>query len=275
MKKGVFKPILQKRNRLSESDLNIFNYINSFPDDSFNLNLTELAAACFVSEASVSRFVRKNLFNSYREMVLYINKQIQSINSQSCLLINQDEEFNKLYNIQNYAFQATINDRNLQKIKTAANMIYQANRVAVLGLGSSYKTASEFAANLRKIGLNVISDPDFHVFFPLIALLDKKSLLIVVSNKMINREIIIAIETAKSQQCKIVVITSNEENILNNCIDLKISYHKIHDKNKHVPSASKISQFLIIDYLFDHLLNKNPKFKKNLDKTQNILKKWI
>ncbi|UVD81829.1 MurR/RpiR family transcriptional regulator [Mycoplasma iguanae] len=267
-------PIITKKFNLTDVEENILNFINSLKLEPFNLTSLELSKKVFCSEASISRFVKRYGFSSYRNFVFYVNKKIEELKSQTRNIHNTKEDLVILNNIHNYSFQNTINNFNIEQIYQAANLINVSKKIMCIGVGSSNKLANELSSNLAKSGKNVLFSEDFHTIMPLIGLLNKNSCVIVVSNNLNNKEIIFSIQQSRNQGAKIIVITSNGKNQFSDLIDIKILYEKIHDNTKNVPVASKLSSIIIIDCLFEIYMNLDKKYRKNIYKTDKILQKW-
>lgn len=272
--KKTFLPIIIKKNNLSDVEENILNFINSLELETFNMTTSELAKRVFCSEASISRFIKKYNFSNYRYFVIYVNNKIEEFKIQQKSFLGIEKELNPLKNIHNYAIENAVNSQNIDKIHEAAEIISKSKKIMCLGMGSSNKFANEFASNLTKAGLNVYHNTDFHALMPIIGLLNENDCAIIISNNLINHEIIFSIKEIKKQNAKIITITSNSENLLINYIDCKIIYTKIHDTNKKVPIASKLSAIIIIDYIFEILTSFKKEYRNNIEKTNIILEKW-
>ncbi|MGY6172382.1 MurR/RpiR family transcriptional regulator [Candidatus Mycoplasma pogonae] len=272
---NIEKPILGKKKNLSYSENIILNFINSYDQEIFNLSSKELANKCFCSEATISRFVKKYGFNSYREFLIYVNSQFYDFYHDTNFL-NQEknDSFKIIFETQNFAFQNTVDYMNFELIQKIAKLIHKSKKIFLLGLGTSNKVINEFASNLQKIGINVISDYDFHVLFPLIPTLNKDDIAFFISNNLENQEIIFAINEIYKRGAKIVLLTSHSGNFLEDKIAIKFIFKKIHDPQKVVPLGSRLSSFIIIDYLFHIILDMDPEYKMLLKETDKIIEKW-
>ncbi|WGI36976.1 MurR/RpiR family transcriptional regulator [Mesomycoplasma lagogenitalium] len=268
--------ILKRINSLTNVEKRILDFINLFHEKEFDFSQKELSQIIYCSEASISRFAKKYGFNSYKLLTIYINKRIKEIEflENSIDHLKNEKGFLNIYETQKYAVNSALSKENIFKIKLATSYIKKANKVFLFALGTSAKIMSEFAVNLKKISIHSIFDMDFHSIFPLLGTIEKDDVVICLSNNFNNNEIHFAIHKAKELGAKTIVITSNYENIFANLIDIKIIYSKISNLENLVPLSSKISHLVILDYLFNYILNSDKKYQYYLQKTNNILLEW-
>lgn len=110
--------------KLNQSDLHIWKYINAHRKESSNLTIDELASRCNVSRTTILRFAQKLSLKGYSELKVYlkwenkeVNKETDSIESVSDMFKNSIDEMEK-------------NDYH-----KACKMIYDSKRVFIYGTG--------------------------------------------------------------------------------------------------------------------------------------------
>ena len=110
--------------KLNQSDLHIWKYINAHRKESSNLTIDELASRCNVSRTTILRFAQKLSLKGYSELKVYlkwenkeVNKEMDSIESVCDMFKNSIDEMEK-------------NDYH-----KACKMIYDSKRVFIYGTG--------------------------------------------------------------------------------------------------------------------------------------------
>lgn len=273
IKKEVSRPIINSISGLSKTDHNIIEFINKFQEPVFDLTINDLAELSGTSVSGVSRFVKKYNFKNYQEFKVQVNLIIQKFEKN--YTINNNDSFSTIISSHRFAIDSLYNEVVLEKIKEAAKIINQSNKILIQGSGSSKRISDNLYANILKIGKTPISNSDFHVFFPSISNCNSSDVLILFSNNLNTPEQIFSIQIAKENKVKIIVITSNEDNEYDQFFDVKIVYNKIHSSYIDVPLSSKLSQLLITDLLFQALILEDSNLENKLHNSRKVINRWL
>ncbi|WP_029513384.1 MurR/RpiR family transcriptional regulator [Mycoplasmopsis primatum] len=274
---NIKRPILAENIYLTKSEKNILDFINMYELNEFYLTQAELAKASNSSEASISRFIRKYGLKDYRSFIASINAKLSNFSLLYPIEYdNQDipNPFTVIHSSYKYAIDSLNNNEVIKKCSEAARIINSATNVLVYGSGSSQRISIDLVANLIKLGKPVVYNSDFHIFFPALANVSNRDVLIVFSNNLISSESNFVISNAKKRGTKVIAITSkhNEKTIAN--VDVLIQYQKIHNASLLVPVSSKVSQMLIANMLFETLINDYKDNYAKLQKSSKLIDEW-
>ena len=66
--------------KLNQSDLHIWKYINAHRKESYNLTIDELASRCNVSRTTILRFAQKLSLKGYSELKVYLKWENKEVN---------------------------------------------------------------------------------------------------------------------------------------------------------------------------------------------------
>lgn len=276
MKNIISGLLLEDNNKLSFADHSILNNINEFKSDIFNYSQKQLAVLSNVSEATVSRFIRKYKFKNYKDFLIYINKQIQFSKNHEFIY---DEEnsvhtYDVIFNSYKQSLSKFLDKKLIYKAEDCAKYIIASQRIILFGIGLSGKIAGDFYYNLLKIGLNCIFLDDFHILISLMANLRTNDLIIFVSNNFQNPESFFLLDILRSKKSKKILITSKNKVNYEAEFDTVLRYEKVFDRSRFVSVATKITQTIIIDLIFETLFKLNPLFLKKLNNAQKTLNLW-
>lgn len=274
--KNISRPLLYKVNvTWTGSEEVIIKYLNSYESKTFILTQKELALETHTSEPTISRFCKKYGFNNYKSFVFYFNQVLLEFNQE--YPIDQKSasySINNLLSKNMFALKNTLNYVTMEEISKASSMIVQSKKIVVIGQGFSERIAYELASNLLKIGLNIFWNNDIYTITSIIANGKSDDLYIMFSNKTQEQKVSFILEEIKKTGGKIILISPDDSKIIKNAIDIKIEYEKIEDEKELIPTASKISQSIIADALFESIINKKPIFKLKLLKSLAVWKRW-
>ncbi|MBZ4195425.1 MurR/RpiR family transcriptional regulator [Mycoplasma tauri] len=279
-KTNVKRPILSENTYLTKSEKNILKFINSFEKNEFDLSIVELAKISKTSESSVSRFVKKYGYKDYRSFIAAINIKLSNFTKMYPIEYDENNNLNPftvIHSSYKFAIDNISTENVIYKCKKASKLINNSNKIFIYGSGSSQRISADLAANLIKLGMSVVSNPDFHIFFPCLANGNHNDLLIVFSNNLKSNESHFVIKNANKNNIKVIAITSAQENENKNNnlnVNLMINYEKIHNDSLLVPVSSKVSQMLIGNMLFEALIYNNPENYNKLQKTSELIDEW-
>lgn len=160
---------IDKINELSETDMVIYKFILQNIDKVQFMRVIDLAEATHVSNASVTRFIRKIGYESFAEFRVEMKKEVNQ---------NEKKELNNLTN-SIYNFLDNIDNRDFQrKIDYIVELILEGRTLVFLGTGSSGINAEYGARMLSNVGVPAFSIKD--PYYPFDSLMEIQSNLIFV-----------------------------------------------------------------------------------------------
>lgn len=149
---GFTQRISKEYYNLTAAEKKAADYVVAHRAEAQNLSITELAAASDVAEATISRFVRRLKYKGYNEFRLDIARSVTASSSGLSPLSGEvtdgdsfSEIIRKIYTADVDAITQTLELIDERKIKQAADMIEQADKVFCMGQGGSMIIAQEAA----------------------------------------------------------------------------------------------------------------------------------
>ncbi|MFL2104858.1 MurR/RpiR family transcriptional regulator [Desemzia sp. FAM 23991] len=160
---------MDKINELSETDMIIYKFILQNLDKVQFMRVIDLAEATHVSNASITRFIRKMGYDSFAEFRVKMKEEVKQ-NEQKELNNLTNSIYNFLDNIDNHDFQ--------QKVDYIVELILEGRTLVFLGTGSSGINADYGARILSNVGVPAFSIKD--PYYPFDSLMGIQSDLIFV-----------------------------------------------------------------------------------------------
>lgn len=214
MEKSVMNQICASMDTFFETEKKIGNYIIHHPREVVDMTVGELAKACQVSEASVSRFCKRIDMKGFHHLKISIAKEIVSQPEEEELSnhisINNIEQSlkNILANKVTELSQTVsmINTDNLYEILTAIN---NAGNVLLAAVGNTIPVAMDGAYKLNQIGIPAISTPVWETQLGYSYNLTSDDVVIAISNSGESSSVIRILEAAKEKKATTISITNN------------------------------------------------------------------
>ena len=268
--------------KASKSDKILIRYIKEHAEEFCTTPIASLAINCGVSEATITRFVRKMGFNSLQLFKLTLTEEMVNIKKQT--IINKDISCNESITttahkllVNNVAIlEQTVNNLNEEVIAKSVDILKKAERIFFIGLGNSGFVADDSAYKFLRIGFNAKGLDNSHLIMLNMALLHEDDVVVVISHSGESFEIIKAVQLAKKNGTKLIVITSNRDTILENYADICIFYEARESIVETGAITTKLTQIFIIDLIYTQVVKQTMDlasvFKQRTTEAINILR---
>ena len=240
--------------------------------------VSDVAAACNCDNAQIIRFCQKLGFKGFSDMKRAISHDLIPLQTDiDNVSVNKVNGFGRLMADFRKNYLQTINDTvamcDEKIIQQVVEKIKKARKIMLCGLGASGIVCEDLQMKLVHMGYPAFfhSKPTMNKM--MCSLLEKNDLMIIISFRGENSEIINYANVAKKNNCPIVAITNYSNSPLALISDIVLLSSSEEDDFRIGAMTSRLSQLMIVDILSVMLaLNDIRKTKKNLAKTHTILK---
>lgn len=231
----------QYSDRLSETDLYIWDYVEKHKKQCENMTIEQLAAKCNVSRTTILRFTKKLSLKGFGEFKVHLKmenddgKQQVSKAVQVCM-----------------SYEAMMQDMIQQDFREIIEAIYQAERVFVYGTGMVQRTVAKEMKRLFYHGRkNFFDFNGGDEFKAILKELNGRDLLIIISVSGERTSMLDFVKRAKIKNVPVISMTERLKNPLAELSDynLYISTTLVEQKLSHVEYKSMTSYFMLIEML--------------------------
>ncbi len=200
--------------QLTASERKVCDYVLGHQRETQYMSITELAEACGVAEATISRFCRRLELKGYNAFKLALAESTTEPDSSRletsgavCAEDSVPEMCQKLYNSDVSALAQTLELINPAAITKAAKLLAEAQRVYCMGQGGSMILAEEAAHLFSTVSPRFCAVQDSHMQAITTALLTERDVLLFFSYSGSTKELIDVIQTAQGTGVKIILVT--------------------------------------------------------------------
>jgi len=216
------------------------------------MTLADVAQESGVSDATVLRFCRSIGYRNWLEFKINLTQMLPNLPEQ---ILDEVLEGDSPGDIARKVFQGSI-----QAIKdtmavidessfaTALELISNAERILLVGVGTSGPMANEMHNRFLRLGLNCRVQTDSYIQVMESALLSARDLVVVISQTGDSEDPLRTTALAKSKGCSIVVITGNTASKLTDYADVVLL--SVSHETRVETIASRIAQYAIIHALY-------------------------
>ncbi len=259
---SITHKILLSRNKLPTSGRRIADWIIANPEEVLALTSQELATKIEVGQSSIVKFTQRL---GYRGFSQFKRALIEEMSRKSAIqhaplhanIETSDSTatiIQKLIKAKSEAIFQTSNALINSPFESVVNLVDQANRVQIVGMGGSALSGKDLAYKLLKLGVAVISEFDSHVQVGIARTLGPKDVQIALSFSGQTKEINAAAEAAKERGATVVALTAPTPSELRDLADFNLD--TIADESQHRASSmsARTAQNVVTDALFISLV---------------------
>ncbi len=264
---GFLSSILKIKNLQSsftDSENKIAKYILEHGIEVCNLTAEELANTTNTSPASIIRFSKKVGYSGFQELKIAIAKDTEKDNFnenkiyEAITCKDSTTEIIEKIALENIkAIKDTIKLLDKDSIDKATNVMINADKINLFGVGSSSLVAADLQYKLVRINMPAVLHEDYHLQLVSASNMNEKSVAIAISHSGKTKETYKALEIAKKAGAKTISITKFGNNPISDMADINIYTSEIETKLRMGAIASRIAQLTVIDILFVNIIKKN------------------
>lgn len=245
---------------LPRSLARIARVISENPTTVIESTISELAAACDTSVASVVRFCRAIGLSGYPALRMALASELgresvqfsapTGFGSEIPLGDTLRDAVSKIAALERLAIEETVANVDYDVLTAAVDVIDEAERILLFGVGASRLAASDLGLKLLRIGRTAIVLADAHEASAAAALNATKSVAIGFSNSGTTIETVRFLQAARSAGTTTIGITSAADSPLADAADHSLFTHAREPRLRAGAMVSRIAQLALVDCLF-------------------------
>jgi DNA-binding MurR/RpiR family transcriptional regulator len=236
------------------SEKKVAEYILCHPQEVVNLSVQKLAEKAKVSEATIIRMSRTLKCKGFQELKLKLAYELAKPQSNLYEDIPTDDSAKSFIqtisqnNIQ--SIQNTLMVLSEEEVEQAVNLLSDARKVAVFGIGASAIVGMDLKQKLTRIGRWCEEGFDGDTQITIAANLTKEDVAIGISYSGQTKDVIEALRIAKDSGAKIISLTKSGDNPVSDLADVKLHTTSLERDVRSGATSSRIAQLNVIDILF-------------------------
>jgi RpiR family carbohydrate utilization transcriptional regulator len=262
---GLLEHIQMIRGRLKPTLQTVADAVLSRPSQVSGMTIKELAAACHVSEASISRFVREVGLSSFRAFQIRMAEERVTSDEdlprpQSAIYETIGREdtattiLTKVAHRNADVARACLLTLDPRALEQAAHIIHEASDLYFFAAGLSALAAENAVMRFSRIGKPSIFQRDRNSQLLAAAAIRPRSVAIAISDSGRTHQTFLALTAARESGAKTIAITSFEDSAIAKSADAVLvtptGYAAAGDEPLYESMVSKFGQLLTIDVLY-------------------------
>jgi len=269
---------------LAQNDRKLADFLLHNAEQARHLSSQKLAQLAGISQSSVVKFAQKMGYKGFPALKLALSETLAQPQAEPAVTVHNHilssdalkTVGEKLLVEKQAALRATLDINSEDRLHQALDMLRQARRVVLVGIGASGLVAKDFSYKLLKIGVMAVAEPDMHVQLAAVQALDKRDLLLAISFSGERREINLAAEEARLAGAKVLALTSFSPNGLQQRADHCLYTIAEEPNTRSAAISSSTAQFALTDLLFMALIQHDLDHARDRIKhSEQLMKKLV
>lgn len=262
----IFNILIHSYHNLTKSETKVADYILRHKHQVHLQSISELANACNVSEATISRFCHSVGCNSFNEFKLTVVQSISSCDTAgkglelySTLLPTDtiEQKCTKLCNVSTDALQQTLNELDFNKLDEAVTILTRAKSVFCFGQGNSSIVAEDAWGRFSCVSSKFHFISNANLQATTAELLGKDDVVLYFSFSGAVRELIEVGEILKNSEARLILVSRFPNSPGSALADLLLICGANEAPKQQGSIAAKISQLFMVDILFHEYCARN------------------
>lgn len=263
---SVLNRINAKLDGMAPGDREIGQYIVDNPDQMLRLSTAALAAEIGRSQSSVVKFSQKLGYASYQELKLAVSEakaqewQVPAGMIHGSIEVGDNYQviLKKLIGSKLLSMQRTAEANSERIISRTLELLDNARRIHLVGVGASSLVARDFSYKLMKLGRNVLHDSDSHIQMANVSTLGPGDVLFALSYSGASIETLRIAELARKRGTMVIAVTGLHDNPLSRVADICLYTIADEERARSSSITARDAQLTLTDLLFILLVQKQP-----------------
>ena len=273
---GVLQVIQGYLEDLRNSEKKVAQYVLTSPAKVIYQSISEVAENAGTSEPTVIRFCRALGFSGFQDLKIQLAQDlVPEIKN-----IHEDVEpgddtptlIRKIFQANINALNTTFEILNPEIVDKAIHTLAKAKRIDFFGMAGPGIVAKDAHNKFFRLGISCAYYTDPQMQNMSAALMDSKSVLVIISHSGAIKDQIEAMEIAKAAGASTIAIVSHRKSPAAKMANIPLCVYARESSFKPEPISARIAAICVIDVLFVGVaLKRRKEFVTNLHKTRKAL----
>jgi DNA-binding MurR/RpiR family transcriptional regulator len=267
--------------RLALNERRLADFLLSQPDRARHLSSQKLAEESGVSQSSVVKFAQKLGYKGFPALKLALSESMadrDAITVHNHILSDDPLKVvgEKLLTEKISAIRATLDINSEEKLLQTLQLLKNANRILLVGIGASGLVAKDFSWKLMKIGINAVAEQDMHALLASVQAMAPGDVLLAISYTGERREINLAAQEAAQVGADVLAFTGFTPNALQQCATICLYTVAEELSTRSAAISSTSAQLALTDLLFMALVQNDPeRASSHIRHSEELVKKLV
>lgn len=261
--RSILERISDEYYQLTTAERKVADYVVAHQRDTQFMSISDLAEACGVAEATVSRFCRRLKYKGYNAFKLAVANTAAQRRGELFLAgeISVDDNVpdlcQKLYSAEMEALSQTLSMVRPESILAAADLLVRANRVLCMGQGGSMIMAEEAAHLFSTAMPGFMPVGDSHLQMIAATTLAPEDVVLFFSYSGATRDLLDLLAVVRERGAGVILVTRFPKSPAGGLADVILQCGSNEGPLQLGSVPARVAQLFLIDILFTEVCRRN------------------
>jgi len=246
---------------LSDKELGVAQFLTTDPKEFVSLSISALASRCGVSETVIIRLYRKLGYEGFHQFKIDIAQSLIEMAEDRMVDLRASDSMEtvkrKVFAMTRQALEDSIQLVDDEALIATRDALLSAKRVVVIAFGGSASVGLDFVHKLLKLGIMAQLWTDSHMQIMSAAILGPGDLLLAITHSGNSRDIVEALEMARSRGATTVVVTGFPKSPASRAAEISLITVCRETEYQTDAMTSRIVQLAVFDTLYVSMIFAN------------------
>ena len=271
LEKSVMEIINENYEKIFSAEKKVVEVVLKCPQDVVNMNVSELAKASGVSDATVVRMCHHLGYKGYYQFRITLSRDLGRKQMAAIKLPEETDDVMGLF--QEYANTMLAIGENMDtKVMWACvDLIKSCKQAHILAAGNTAPLAQYMGFRLGRLGVKCTYNIAPEYFMNHVNLADEGDIVIAISKSGTSKTVVQGIELAAEKGLKVIAITAYRRSLVAELSDYVLLSNGIEESFDYYKNYAHLKETAVIDALLSLVTNQEKILERRADKPEIIL----
>ena len=269
--KEALQVISSEYNKIFSAEKKVADFILTNPHRAVELNVSELAKASGVSDATVVRMCHHIGYTGYHQFRIALSKDLGKMQQRAELSRENKGAVSQVFNKYAEMMVAVGKRINEETVWNCVDLFKKADMIHIIAVGNATNISRYMGFRLERLGFRSVYDDMPEYFINHLNLAGKNDVVVAISKSGTSKQIIRGLELAKDKDLKTIAITASTQSP----ISLLADYLLISSGEQEPFGIRKgyvyINEMAVVEALLSFIINEDEFRAEEADKPELIL----
>lgn len=270
-RREVLQVIKDEYENIFAAEKKVADYVLKHPGRTVELNVSELAKASGVSDATVVRMCHHIGYTGYYQFRITLSRDLGKQQYSSMVLKEEGDAVEKVFGRYAEAMYAIGKRIDANVMIASANLVKNCAHAHIVAVGNSSPLAQYMGFRLGRLGVRCTYNVALEYFLNHVNLAEEHDIVIAISQSGMSKQVIKAVELGKEKGLKSIAITAYARSPLSYITDYVLLSAGTAEEFNYYKEYAHLNETAVIDALLNFVTNEEMIETRHADKLEFIL----
>jgi len=271
MDREVLEVIREKYDDIFPAEKKAVDFVLGNPTEAVGFNVSELARASGVSDATIVRMCHHLGYSGYYQFRLALSRDIGKKQYGGSLEVHPNEAIRQVFDDYAASVSAILRDLDIENLQECISLIKNADTVHLIAVGNTTNITEYMGFRLERLGIRSTYAALPEYFMNHINLADRNDIVLAVSKSGSSRRVLDGMKLAKEKELPIILITSHENSEAASLADHVLNSRGTEEHENYYKGYSYLNEIILVETILNFVVNEELIEKKRAGRPELIL----